>query len=378
MSECIDRKTSVELYPIKLVGGFIALDQFVGCIGCKFCLSRRHPFWRKAFTEHLEYTGPFDDPLEALSLLEQMKPFTKARVPLRFGHNTDALFQWEFGVRLYKRLPEENPFIFMTRFPLDEKRVKLFQGQPNLLLKQTITPNSLSLQMKTDVKGILEWVHRIPATNIFFLIGPLVTDNVQGARELIDLLPKGAWIDIKPLTKKGIPGIEHINVPSEAEIEILRKAARKRDMTVTDYFGCRFRIPLKRPFYKAYDAPGYVKIVCDTCENNIRCFGKKDQQAIESAIRKEAADIGIELKASSWIGPGTTLFNCEISASRGDETYLSEIFNHRVLLSSVPDGSQGGSFCLEDEAVHARWEQYGMFPTSSVAKLVQKILNNLP
>jgi hypothetical protein len=306
-----------------------------------------------------------------------MKPFTKARVPLRFGHNTDALFQWEFGERLYKSIPEENPYIFMTRFPLDEKRIKLFQGQPNLLLKQTITPNSRSLNIKTHVKEILKWAYQVPAHNVFFLVGPLVKDNLNEAREIIEALPKGAWVDLKPLTKAGIPGIEDIEVPSEREIEPLRDLARGRKMTVTDYFGCRFRIPLNRPFYKAHDAPEYVSVECRQCENRMLCFQEKDKEPLEHSIRREAAEIGLKLDSSSWLSPGTTLFACETPASRGDETYLSELFNHRVLLSSIPDGSQGGSFCLEDEEVHKRWEQTGMFPTSQVERRAEKVIKNL-
>jgi len=231
--------------------------------------------------------------------------------------------------------------------------------------------------MKTNVKEILRWTYRVPANNIFFLVGPLVKDNLNEAREIIEALPEKAWLDVKPLTKAGIPGIENIETPSEAEIESLRNLARKKHMTVTDYFGCRFRIPLNRPFYKAHDASEYVSVECRQCENRSRCFQEKDKEQLEISIRKEAAEVGLKLDSSSQFGPGTTLFACETPTSRGDETYLSELFNHRVLLSSVPDGSQGGSFCLEDEDVHKRWERTGMFPTSQLEKLAEKIIKNL-
>ena len=47
-----DETTLRELFPLKLVGGFIALDQHVGCFGCKWCLSRRHALCTVVVVEH--------------------------------------------------------------------------------------------------------------------------------------------------------------------------------------------------------------------------------------------------------------------------------------------------------------------------------------
>ena len=151
-----------ELFPIKLVGGFITLDNVAGCVGCSFCLSRRHPIWRHIFKGNIKIDNVFDSPEGAYTLLRDMVPFYRARVPLRFGHNTDARFQWAFGRQLYSLLPKEQPFIVMTRFPLEKEDLGWFKGQSNLLLKLSLTPSSKSLRVKSDVWSILKSVEGVP------------------------------------------------------------------------------------------------------------------------------------------------------------------------------------------------------------------------
>lgn len=172
MIECTRERALLELFPIKLIGGFIAVDDHVGCHGCNFCLSRRHSLWKPVFKKGWHLDNVFSSPDEAAELLSGMRPFRQARVPVRFGHNTDSFYQWDFGESLYRLLPNDNPFIFMTRFPVPEKHIELFQGQPNLLLKLTITPSSSSLAFDTDVEELLTVAERIPPENLFVLIRP--------------------------------------------------------------------------------------------------------------------------------------------------------------------------------------------------------------
>ena len=371
------RAALLELFPLKLVGGFITVDQHVGCVGCRFCLSRRHPLWLRAFAHRYHADEGFETSEEVAGLLGAMRPFTEARVPVRFGHNTDSRFQWDFGASLYRQLPRHNPFIFMTRFPVPGRHHDLFQGQPNLLLKMTITPPSRSLGVQTDVAAILRSIRRLPPGNIYFLVGPLARDNLDGAREIMDALPVGSWADAKSLTRDGIPGMGSVTVPTPAELEDLRERGRRRSITTTDFFGCLLRRGLGRPFYKIDAADGYLARTCQLCHQQPSCTASRPPEEIEAAVRGAAREIDLQLLAATHLGPHTTRFDCVQPASRGDETYLSELLDHRVLLSSVPEGSEGGSFCLLDPHVLRRWERTGMFPTTHVAERAARILDAL-
>ena len=359
----LDRATLLELFPIKLVGGFVTVDQHVGCVGCAFCLSRRHPVWGRAFEAGYHADGAFDSPEEALALLLRMRSVTEARVPVRFGHNTDSRFQWDFGAALYRQLPSMSPFIFMTRFPVPARHRSLLAGQPNLLVKVTITPPSRALDVRTDVDAILASVKGLPQENLYFLVGPVVADNVAGAAAVIDALPPGAWGDVKELTRSGIPGMSEVAAPAAGALDGLRTRAAGRGLTMTDWFGCRMRRAIGRPFYKIDDGGGYMGLVCRACPQDALCTSPRE---VDEGVRAAARSIGLTLGAAERQGAHTTSYRCEEPSSRGDETYLSELLDHRVLLSSVPEGSQGGSFSLVDPRVLARWERTGMLPSSDL------------
>ncbi len=371
------RPELLELFPIKLVGGFIAVDDHVGCRGCNFCLSRRHDLWKDVFAKNFHRDGAFESPEQAYSLLCQMRSFTEAKVPVRFGHNTDSVYQWDFGRALFEMAPSGNPFIFMTRFPLPEKHTDLFRGQPNLLTKVTITPPSKALDIDTDVDAILASIQSVPLNNIYFLIGPIAADNLQGAGAVLDRLPKGAWADVKRLTTSGIPGMDKIDLPSEEEIDELRRRGADRGLIITDYFGCVFRRSLRRPFYKQDGAPDYIGKACESCFQREICLSGGNPLFVETKARGAALKIGLILGGAHHLGPHTTRFECDTPTSRGDETYLSELLNHRILLSSVPSGSEGGSFGGTERKVLRRWERHGMFPAREIEQLSEQIEESL-
>ena len=371
------REALRELFPLKLVGGFIAVDQRIGCVGCGFCLARRHALWRSVFDTSVHYDGAFASPEQAARLLEQMLPFTRARVPIRFGHNTDARFQLEFGRRLYELVPPDGPFVFMTRFPLEDGEERLSRGQPNLLLKMTITPPSADLGVASDVQGLLRTVRKLPAENVYVLVGPLVADNLDGARGIIDSLSSGTWADVKMLTTSGLPHLAGVRLAAPSAVDALRLRAVERGLVVTDFFCCLMRRRMGRRFYKGGEAPPYVERACRQCEQYDGCYGPVDCQRTEQSVRRLAAEIGLELGSTSWVNGRVVRFSCPAPAARGDETYLSELTGVRVLLDSVPDGTQGGSFCLEDEQVLRRWAEVGMFPSDEVSERASGVLRAL-
>ncbi len=366
----------LELFPIKLVGGFIAIDSYAGCVGCSFCLSRRHSFWQKAFAANWRKPALFSSIDQSLEILSQMKSFTQARVPLRFGHNSDGFFQWDFASGLYKELPAENPCIILTRFPIPEKHMPLLQGQSNLLVKMTITPPSASLRISTDVEALLSQIPLLPPENLYVLIGPVAGDNWQIVPEILNRLPKGLWLDIKPLTRYGIPGMDAVPVCEDHTIKDLRRLASDKGFQVTDFFGCKLRKNLKRPFYKAGSAPDYCLQVCHDCELNQLCLTERRKIPRHDLIRQHAAGIGLEFLKIKDSGHRAVEAECIQPASRGDETYLSEITGTRISISSVAAGSEGGTFDQTTEEMLARWESHGLMPVTTLSKLAYNAMQS--
>ena len=318
-----ERAALLELFPIKLVGGFITVDQHVGCVGCRFCLSRRHPLWQQVYASGYHAGHGFESPAQAAALLGSMRPLSEARVPVRFGHNTDSHYQWDFGAALFRQLPAESPFIFMTRFPVPEAQRRWIDGQPNLLVKVTITPPSRALAVQTDVAAILESIAALPRQNLYLLVGPLVPDNLAGAAAVLDALPPGTWADVKRLTRAGIPPVRDLAIPTGEALAELRRRAVRRGLVMTDFFGCLTRRALGRTFYKYDAAVGYIGDTCATCPRESECARVPAREAAQAAARDLAASIGLTLGAVRWDGPRTARFQCAEPSSRGDETFLS-------------------------------------------------------
>ncbi len=220
----------LELFPVKLVGGFITVDYHIGCQGCSFCLSRRYKLWRKLYRDNFHTDPGFIKPEGIYKILTNMKSFYKAKVPVRFGHNTDAGLQSDFGMKLFSLFGKDNPFIYLTRNPVNEKFVKLINGKPNFLLKMTITPPSKLLNIDTDVSAIIESIKNCDPENLFVLIGPLVKDNISNVRNIIRMLPKGITLDIKPVTINRIPGLNKNMLPDTEEIKISGMKCFRKDI----------------------------------------------------------------------------------------------------------------------------------------------------
>lgn len=372
----LERQSLLELHPVKLVGGFITVDQHIGCRGCRFCLSRRHQLWRTVYGRNIRFKPESLTPETVCRWLSGMRSFWQARVPVRFGHNTDAAFQWEFGRRLYEMVPDGHPFIMLTRFPVSKARRSMFQGQPNLLLKLTITPPSRLLGIDTDLAPLIDTTHKIPPENLYVLIGPIVKDNLDTVPLIIEKLPEVTWIDVKPLTVSGIPNLDSRWGPHPRRIQRLREMARQKGLKVTDYFGCVLRRRLTRAFYKARSARGYLLQSCQECTNNGVCFSPVNRRQIEQSLTETAADIHLPVSSVDWRNNSMAV-ETTVPASRGDETYLSEMLGVPVTLSTTSAGSQGGCFSLEDTMIHERWEETGMFPSTAVSDSAKRIYDQL-
>lgn len=372
-----ERQAMLELFPIKLVGGFIAIDYHLGCAGCSFCLSRRHPLWRAVFDQgyHLDL---FSFTLEiAISLLHGMKPFSKAKIPVRLSHNTDLAYQWDFCTGLYSLLPGDHPVIMLTRRPLTGPQTGFFHGQKNLLLKMTITPPSKLLGIDSPVAGLVDSAVRIHPDNLYLSIGPIVRDNLQSVAVILKRIPPGTWIDLKPLSVSGIPGMRETMLPMADELEALRTRAWEMGLIVTDFSVCKIRQHLSRPFYKARIALPDPEKICLACRNRNLCFQTEDVTETNIKVRRATEDIGLELGGLELQPDGVFRYECGIPASKGDETYLSEMTGYPIRLASTIQGAEGGCFSLEDAASHLRWQAARTMAWDKLEALVEPVWRRL-
>jgi hypothetical protein len=116
--------------------------------------------------------------------------------------------------------------------------------------------------------------------------------------------------------------------------------------------------------------------VCRNCDQNELCYCERRKTPRFDLIRRHAAGIGLEFGEIKEIGHRSVLAECTQPTSRGDETYLSEITGTRIIISSVPPGSEGGTFDQTPEEILVRWESHGLLPVTALRKLARDALQS--
>jgi hypothetical protein len=104
-----------------------------------------------------------------------MPAYDRARLPIRFGHNTDASLQWREFWQLSDYLPKNYPIIQPKAISHISRRGRFFlKRRHHILLKISITPKSQSLKTFIDPLTMLDSLNYARDVTKFFLIGPLL------------------------------------------------------------------------------------------------------------------------------------------------------------------------------------------------------------
>ena len=368
----------LELFPIKLIGGFISIDSHIGCSGCAFCLARRSPICNQIFKENVHHSPAWLTAQLLFELLQKMPSFTKAQVPIRFGHNTDSFFQWEVGVELAALLPTQYPFVILTRNPVSKEKLTPFIETSDAILKLTITPKSSMLQYTPELDALIETAHNTPKERLFILIGPVAQDSTDAVKSILKRLPSNIFLDIKDITVDGIGPLNESMRPSQKVIAELRAYASSMGFFVTDYFTCLTRSKTQRPLFKYHTAPSYMKESCTRCPNLKICQTPLDEESTLSKITTLGKSIGLSLTDYTTEEDGTLSFDSDTPVSRGDETYLCEMVNYPIRINTRKEGTEGGCFSDEGATVLERWQEFNFYPTSEMIAITQKLANELP
>jgi hypothetical protein len=378
-----------EFFPVKLIGAFIAVDFVVGCrFGCAFCISRRHPARQSLFDAGMALDTRVS-PRRMLAWLRSM-PSYRAGVQIRIGHDTDAGLEFDKSAELIELLDPDRSVVYLTRKPFTTRERAFFAGaRPNVLLKLTATPRSAALGITTDPMELVRSAAGLDPQGLHWVVGPLVEDGEADAQRILEALPAGSRLTLKPLNTAGLPGVSGVAPMPPDALARLEAQAWARGHAVSEWF-CRGGLArVGQGFFDVDKLTGQADpvrcgqdlVTCAACPSHPLCHAPLDAPVLLGRLDRELAVLGLTLTAPP-VRTGPRTFRLEVvqPASRGDETYLAHALGQPVafkISTREPGISEGGSFCNVDTAVLRRWYAAGFLPVTELNAAAEKVLEDL-
>lgn len=352
--------SSLQLFPIKLVPGFIAVDFAVGCVGCNFCVARRNALINRFFDEQSISSLDAAEVVRVYEFLSELPSF-KARIPIRVGNDSDFAFQRTAAHQLVSELPSDYPVVVLTRFPLTKDDQCLFSEQrANVLLKVTLTPPSRYLTNPVDPYRVLRSLSNVRG-NLLVTIGPLVADNASCAKELLSALPirRNLSVYLKRLDKSGLPDIANVPELIDEDLSELQWLLDQRGFRHNSFMLCLIfgRLGLEDP--RSVDVPKSEFRHCLSCASRILCW--KDSVFDRERFVDIGRSLGLSVGAVQKTGFRSYRVSVNLPSAYGDEAYFSFVLKRKVRLSETLKGTDGNSV-LATPAVIERWRRTGFFP----------------
>jgi hypothetical protein len=379
-----------EFFPVKLIGAFISVDFVAGCsFGCRFCISRRHPAREALFSEQLVVENRVS-PRKVHAWLRAM-PSWQAGVQLRIGHDTDAGLQFEKSAELLSLVEPDRSVVYLSRKPFTEREQGFFATyRPNLLLKLTATPRSGALGVTADPVTLVRSAWTADPRMVFWVVGPLCDEAgaEDEARRVLDALPPGSHLQLKPLNVAGLAGLGAAPM-TPAALARLEAHAAARGLVATEWFCRRGLARVGRPFFDVDALVGQPPspkrdrelAVCRDCRMEAACHGPIDEAEVRGRLEAALREVGLTV-LSPPVRTGHRSFDVAVRepSSRGDETWLGLATGTpvRVRLSTRERGaSEGGSFCNVDQRVLRRWYATGFLPVTELNRVAGNVLSDV-
>lgn len=375
----IRKELIAQYFPMKLIGGFIALDFHVGCMNCAFCVCKRNKTRKLIFDTGLQ--GDFSVGVdEILDLLRKMPSFTKARVPLRFGHDTDAMYQKRQFWEMYEQLPENYPVVQLRRSRISEDEVPFYKrAKRNLLVKMTVTPNSRWYRSLIDPYRALESLLLIPNTTKYILIGPLADDSFDQAMNLISILPVPSIVDVKALNLEGLESLPEIvgAIPLDNwRLALLRTRARDLGHWVTSHLTCPLRHNLGIPFDRVGDLDEKEREHCNKCYSYSLCYSNFDEAFFSQQIESCLEYLQLTKVRAKCVGMKQYVLDVNEPTAMGDYTYMSKLLGAKIKITSSRRGTLRGETIATPDVL-ARWERVGFYPVRELREITIRTYQNL-
>ena len=352
----------MQLLPIKLVPGYIAIDFVAGCIDCNFCVAKRDASIKKLFKSGRRYDLCGSE--QVYFLLNRMPSFNLACIPLRIGNDTDYVFQKVQIQKLIEELPDNYPIVVLTRFPLSQQDVQFFNGRPNVLLKITITPYSSSLYPNLNVDAVTKSLTNLACKHVV-TFGPIVADNVDGCIKLLKefKFSKNSYAYLKALDYCGLHWLNHIKAADESSIALAKEVLDDKKVRHLTMILCPLFEQLERGDPRVVDIPEDEKENCLQCNSYRICY--KSEVIEDKKLRQILNVIGIDgFIYREKIGYKTICVDPGCKTAIGDEAFVSYMLGQKVRFTNTIKG-------LFDEEIASRWSRCGFFPLDEIQELTR-------
>jgi hypothetical protein len=310
-------------------------------------------------------------PERVAALAAGLPAVTRARVPVRFGHASDLVFQEDGAIALLRALPHDRAAMLLTRFPVSVAVARAVASHPGALLHLSLAPPAGSgskgaRDRAGDLREALVAAAAVPPEQLFVLFGPLVEGSAPYLERLLPLIPRGAAVGFKPLAVDGLPFASAAPAPSAAALTALAAHARALGLDVPPLAGCRLRSRLRLPFfrYRELVPTAHGGSGCDACPTKAVCAGVTSPS--DESLGSEAAELGLTV-LSVHREEARVVLEVDAPAARADEVFLSERFGWPVYLSTVARAEEFRVVELSAE-LFERWERQGIYPATALRR----------
>ena len=360
----------LQLLPVKLVPGFIGLDFVVGCAACNFCVARRNPLVNEAF-ETKSFRSLISNVDQFIEKLSALPSFSTARIPLRIGNDSDFAFQRSPVRELLLGIAHDYPAVVLTRFPLERADVKLLSARSKAtLLKITLTPKSKYVDGFSNPSQMLESLREFQG-NLLVTIGPLVQDNFEGAKEIINNLPQHNSLSVylKPLDKEALPLVADVPEMAADQIRELEYLIDERGFRLNSFMLCLLFGNLHREDPRSVDIPKNEIRHCFSCDSRDLCW--QDSRIADPVFANVCLEVGLRAESVQKVGFRSYRIAVDAPSAYGDEAYLSYRVGRKVRLTRTAEGTLRHS-ALASPSVIGRWERVGFFSPEAFSDLAPR------
>lgn len=389
-------KITPDHLPVQIFNRTIGVDFGFGCLGCSWCVTKRNP--GRLDIQDGSYHNVLDAH-RALKLVQSTWAYSKARLPIRLGNNTDGTLIPVKELReFYFGLPSDYPIALLTRgVHKPELTDFLNETGSNFVLCRTVTPPHPDIDYRVPMEKVLKGFVEAKCQKVLN-IGPVAEATFKQTVDLIrsGAIPFGSQVIIAPLNLRKLP-MEVVNsvnsrTVSKEQVETLEILARNRGYIVLRANNCAIAANNQIPSYEYPDINEIVRnegmrsltagspnhrdglaSTCPGCPNYDTCrehFKGVQNKASESTLMHELNRLGIAALAHNVINLGSRIYienKDGIVPTKYETSYLSAMT--RVLISWNDSAIQ------PDQRAIDRWLNNGFYPIVEAAKFATEVKN---